>query len=156
MLAVDVDEVLGGLAQLRDGRRAAVDPGAALALGVDRPAQQQAPGIVGHRLSKPASASHGAEARRSVELGADLGPRRALAHDAGIAAAAERQLQRIHQDRLAGAGLAGQDREAAPSNSTSSSATITKLRNERRRSMPAPQVSALTPECQWSLRRRVA
>ena len=60
--------------------------------------------------SKPASASQGASAGGDVELGADLGARRAFAHDAGVAAAAERELQRVDQDRLAGAGLAAQHR----------------------------------------------
>ena len=81
--------------------------------------------------SKPASASQRRERRRRVELGADLGARRAFAHDAGVAAAAERELQRVDQDRLAGAGLAAQHREAAASNSTSSASTMTKSRRSR-------------------------
>jgi hypothetical protein len=50
--------------------------------------------------------------RREREVGADVGLGRAFAHHAGVAAPAQRQLQRIDQDRLAGAGLAGEDREA--------------------------------------------
>ena len=69
-----------------------------------RAAQQQAC----RRASKPASSSQGASAGGGVELGADLGARRAFAHHAGIGARAQRELQRIDQDRLAGAGLAGQ------------------------------------------------
>jgi hypothetical protein len=37
VLAVDVDQGLAGLAQLRGGGGAAIDPGAALSLRVDRP-----------------------------------------------------------------------------------------------------------------------
>ena len=36
----------------------------------------------------------------------------AVAHQARVAAAAERERERIEQDRLAGAGLAGQHRQA--------------------------------------------
>jgi len=50
---------------------------------------------------------------RRIEFGADVCARRALAHHPGIAAAAERQLQRIDEDGLARAGLAGQHRKAA-------------------------------------------
>src|SRR5204862_6628964 len=50
--------------------------------------------------------------RRRVEFGGDLATRRALAHHAGVAAAAERELQRIDEDRLAGTGFAGEHREA--------------------------------------------
>ena len=53
------------------------------------------------------------KARRRVELGTDLGARGTFAHHQRIAAAAERELQRIDQDRLAGTGLAGQHRKAA-------------------------------------------
>jgi len=35
----------------------------------------------------------------------------AFAHHAGVAAAAERELQRVDQDRFAGPGLAGQHRQ---------------------------------------------
>jgi hypothetical protein len=51
------------------------------------------------------------ERRRRVEFGADLGPRRAFAHHAGVAAAAQRELQRIDQDGLAGTGLTREHRE---------------------------------------------
>ena len=112
VLAVDVDEVLGRFAQLRDRRAAAVDPGAALSLRVDRPAQQHAAGIAGVGVEAGVG-EPGRERGRDVELGADLGARRSLADDAGVTAAAERELQRLDQDRLARAGLAAQHRQAA-------------------------------------------
>ena len=62
--------------------------------------------------SKPACSSQRRQRRRQVEFGADVGARRAFAHHAGVGARAQRQLQRVDQDRLAGAGLAGQHAEA--------------------------------------------
>jgi hypothetical protein len=110
VLAVDVDEVVGRFAQLRNRRRAAVDPCSALALRIDGPAQQQAIGVVAAGieagLGQPAD-----EARRDVEFGADLRACGALAHHADIATAAERELQGVDEDRLAGAGLSGQHGE---------------------------------------------
>ena len=47
-----------------------------------------------------------------VEYRGDLALLRAMAHQARIAAAAERQRERIEQDGFARAGLAGQHREA--------------------------------------------
>ena len=46
-----------------------------------------------------------------LELGAHLGTHGSFAHDAGVAAAAERELERVDEDRLAGAGLAAQHRQ---------------------------------------------
>ena len=54
----------------------------------------------------------GGERGRRIELGGDLGPARAFAHHAGVAAAAEGELQGVDQDRLAGAGFAAEDGEA--------------------------------------------
>ena len=47
------------------------------------------------------------------ELGTNFGLFGTLAHHVGIAALAQRECQRVNQDRLAGAGLAGEHREAA-------------------------------------------
>src|SRR4029453_5019925 len=47
------------------------------------------------------------------KLGGELRPLRAFSHDGGGAAAADEELDRVHQDRLAGAGLAGEHGEAA-------------------------------------------
>ena len=49
--------------------------------------------------------------RLDVERGRHLALLGALAHQARIAAAAERQREGIEQDRLAGAGLAGEHRQ---------------------------------------------
>ena len=110
VLAVDVEQMLGQLAQLGDGGGAAVDPRAALALGVDDAAQQQrvlgAVGGVEAGFLQP-----GGEGGGAVELGRDLGAGGALAHDGGVAARAQGQLQRVDQDGLARAGLAGEGGE---------------------------------------------
>ncbi|MGY3075360.1 hypothetical protein ACVWZZ_001731 [Bradyrhizobium sp. LM6.10] len=47
-----------------------------------------------------------------IEHGSDLPLLRAVAHEAGVAAAAERQRKGIEQDGFARTGLAGQNREA--------------------------------------------
>ncbi len=52
------------------------------------------------------------DGRPAPELGGDVGPCAAFAHDIGLAAFTESQLQGVDQDRLAGAGFAGQHREA--------------------------------------------
>ena len=63
-------------------------------------------------LSKPASSSQPASAGGVSNSAVTSARGAAFAHHAGVAAAAQRQLQRIDQDRLARAGLAGQHREA--------------------------------------------
>ncbi len=106
VLAVDVDEVVGHLAQLGERGGAAVDERAALALGVDHAAQQQrlVDGEAG--LVEPAR-----ERRGRVEFGRDLAARAAFAHHAAFGARAEGQLQRVDEDGLAGARLAGEHYE---------------------------------------------
>jgi hypothetical protein len=49
---------------------------------------------------------------RDIEHGGDLPLLRAVAHEAGIAPATERQCKGIEQDGFARTGLAGQNREA--------------------------------------------
>ena len=107
---MDVDEQVGRLAQLRDRRTAAVDPRAALALRVDRSAQQHAAGVAGIGVEAGVGEPR-RERGRDVELGAHLGTRGPFSHDAGVAAAAERELERVDEDRLAGAGLPAQHRQ---------------------------------------------
>jgi hypothetical protein len=50
---------------------------------------------------------------RALENDADLGTFRAAAHRARIGTITEREPERVDQDRLAGAGLAGHDGEPA-------------------------------------------
>jgi len=107
MLAVDLHEVFAGLAQLAHGGAAAVDPGPALALRVDgAPQQQGAAGSVEAGVLHPAGQGVG-----QVELRGDFRAHRTLAHQGGVAAAAQGQLQGIDEDGLAGAGFAREHRE---------------------------------------------
>ena len=109
MLAMDVDQHFADLAQLRDGGGHAIDEGFRAAAVVDHAAQQhRAVAGVEFILGQP-----GLQYRRqrAGELGADVGLGRALAHHAGVSPPAQRQRQRVDQDRFAGAGLAGEHRK---------------------------------------------
>ena len=109
VLAMQVDELFAQILQLRERRGAAVDPGAAPSLRVERAAQQ-----------------HLAVGRAEVVRGEPVGDRRTIFHfeDRGelralrtrpklakLEAIAEQQRESVEQDRLAGAGLPGQHRE---------------------------------------------
>jgi len=110
VLAVDVGEPLAGRTQLRQRHRAAIDPRPAAPAGIDRAAQDQPPLVgVQRLLLQPARKSVGIG---QVELRGHLGALTPGAHHGRVAAATERQPQRIEQNRLAGAGLAGQRTEA--------------------------------------------
>ncbi len=63
-------------------------------------------------MSFCASSARAGCARRQVESRGHLALLGALAHQRDVAAGAERQRKGIEQDRLAGAGLAGQHGEA--------------------------------------------
>ena len=108
VLAVNVQQLLAELAQQRDRHRAAVDGGAAASLGGDR-APQDALGLLVGVLQIPfARPFQCPRAAAEVEFGAEFGPVAAVAHPLGVAAVAEQAADRVDQDRLAGAGLAGQ------------------------------------------------
>ena len=109
MLAVHVDQLFAQFAQLRQRDGGAVDEGAAAAVRVYRAPEQEQFGIVAIQFVVDEPARDGGT---GPELGRDIGPRRALAHHIGVAALTQGQQQRVDQDRLAGAGLAGQDGEA--------------------------------------------
>ena len=151
MLAVDIDQLLAGLAQLRHGGAAAVDPGAALSLRIDGAAHEQRPGIAGIGI-EAGFGQPGHEGRRQIELGRDLGPRRAFAHHAGIAAAAEGELQGIDEDRFAGPGLAGEHGQAGRE------IELEGVDDDEIANGKAQQHRLLSPlpAAQWSLRRKVA
>jgi hypothetical protein len=105
MLAMDVDQQITQLAQLRSRRRHAVDVGLGAPGIVDHAAQQR-PALVRHQvvLGQPHGGRFG-----NGKVGRDVGAGRAFTHHAGVAAPAQRQLQRVDQDRLAGAGLSRKD-----------------------------------------------
>jgi hypothetical protein len=109
MLAVQIDQVRSGVAELRERRWPAVDPRAAAALRVERSTQQERPVVAQVLLAEP-----GTKPRRygDVELGGDLRALTAGAQLACLEAAAEQERQRVEQDRLARAGFARQYRKA--------------------------------------------
>ena len=110
VLAVEVDEPLAQLLQLRERGGAAVDPRAALALRVEHAAQQHVAVVGRDALLRQPGADAGRV--RDRELGGELGARRARAELAHLETVAEQQAQRVEQDRLARAGFAGEHREA--------------------------------------------
>ena len=146
VLAVDLHQVLASLAQLAHGGAAAVDPGPALALGVDgAPQQQGAAGGVEAGFLHPARQGVG-----QVELGGDFRARRAFAHQARIAAAAQGQLQGVDEDGLAGAGFARQHREAR------ADVQVQRLDDDEILQGDALEHGYTTPSYHLSLRRSVA
>jgi hypothetical protein len=112
VLAVDVHQVLARLAQLRERGHVAVDEAARAPTALQRAAQDQAPGIALQlALGEPRGQRR---ARIQVELGAEFGALRPFAYQRAVGAAADQQLEGVHQDRLARAGLAGEHGVAAP------------------------------------------
>src|SRR5262249_38084185 len=104
----DVDQVLARLLQLRERRRVAVDEAARAAGFVDRPAQEDFSRIALQlTIAKPILKS-----LVGIKLRGQVSALGALAHHRGVAAAADQQLDGVDQDRLAGAGLAGEHAEA--------------------------------------------
>jgi len=110
VLAVDVEQQLTQLAQLGRAGGAAVDPSAAAALGVELALEPQglARFALEALLGQPLAGR-----RRGLEFGHHLGACRALAHHRGVGARAQRQLQGVDEDRLAGPGLAGEHGKAS-------------------------------------------
>ena len=109
VLAMDVEQEFGGVLQLRQRRRAAVDEGARATAGVDHPAQDQH--AVVRRVARLVEPGHQPRQAVDHEFDRDFGTRRAAAHHAALGAVAQRQRQRVDQDRLARTGLAGEHGE---------------------------------------------
>ena len=111
-LRLDLDQPFACLAQQADAGRLVVDEGAAPAVGVDDAAQHQRvalardPGLGEERAHRVV--------RRQRELRAHHRLLGAGADEAAFRAHAERQPQRVEQDRFAGAGLARQHAQAGP------------------------------------------
>ena len=111
VLAVQVDEPLADLVQLRERRGPAVDPGATPALRVERPAQQER--AVGRGEVVRSEPLGDARAIVHVERGGELGPVGARPELPQLETVAQQQREGVEQDRLARARLAGQHGEAA-------------------------------------------
>ena len=112
-LALDLGKIVAELAQQPDACRLVIDKGAAAAVGGDDAAQHDRAGEIG-RDAGLVENGRGGMIAADRELGGDGGLLGAGADKARIGAAAERQRQRIHQDRFAGAGLARQDAQPRP------------------------------------------
>ena len=111
VLAVDLGEEAADLAQHLHRHLLAVEVRARLALARDHAAHHElVVGIDALLLEQAAQRGIGAA---QVEGGGDLGAFRAVADGLGAGARTDRELQRIDQDGLAGAGLAGEHGEAA-------------------------------------------
>ena len=107
MLAVNVDQLIAQMAQLRGCGGRAVDPGAAAAQTVDDAAQQQILLLRKTRLFQPFM-----KMGRAIELCANIGLRAAFAHHLCIGSCAQHQLQSVEHDGFAGPGFAGKHSEA--------------------------------------------
>ena len=109
VLPVDLDKAGADPPQQPDRHRLVVEEGAAAAVGALDTAQDQVAIDVDPRLGRDRT---GGMVAAHVEHGRDIALGSPAADKAQIAAAAERERQRVEQDRLAGAGLAGEHREA--------------------------------------------
>ena len=109
VLAVDLDQERADLPQQRHRDRLVVDEGAAPPVAALDPAQDQfaLAGDAAFAEQRPYRVAGGeVEDRRHVTLLGTLADQRA------VAAPAKRQRQGVEQDRLAGAGFAGEHRHA--------------------------------------------
>ena len=154
VLPVDLDEVIGQLAQLRHRGHTTVDPGPAAPLRIDHAAQHQAfVATVEARLRQP-----GLHRGRQVEIGHHLGAGCAFPHGAGVGTTAQRQLQGIDQDGLARAGLACEHGEAGAELDLERPHDRVVLQHQAPEHCVAPSCTGLytTSWYQRSLRRSVA
>ncbi len=104
-LGLNLDQGTAQLAQKRAPHRLVVDERPAAPVGADHPAQHQlALDLDAARVEKRAQGVAGVERERRRDARA-LGPG---THQPGVAARADDEPERVEQDRLAGAGLAGQ------------------------------------------------
>ena len=131
VLAVDLDQRRAERFQHLHAHRLVVDEGAGAAVGELHAAQDQL--VLGRDVVRRQQRAHGM-AGASLEGGGHLPLLGPLAHQRGIAARAEREREGIEQDRLAGAGLAGERRQAG-AKSMSSRSIRTMSRIESRASM---------------------
>ena len=141
---MDVQHVVGHLLELCGRGAVPVDPGAALAVGVNAAPQEQGTLFRFQAgFGQPRQ-----EAAWTVELGADVGTGSAFAHHQGIGTLAQGQLQRVDQNGFARAGFAGEHRKPGM-----------KVQLERgdddKVADGQPAQHHTTPSCQRSLRRRV-
>ncbi len=107
VLAVQVDQPFARIFQLRERGGVAVDEAARAAGAVDRAAQHQLARIAGQvALLEPGGHRFG-----NFEFAGELGALGTLAHHGGVAPAADQELDRVDEDRFAGARFTGEDAE---------------------------------------------
>src|SRR5256886_3759766 len=111
MLAVDIDEDVAGLAQQLYRHRLPVQVGARAPVRSHDPAHGELAAAADGLLVEPLLQLVGGLAQ--LEGAGDFRALGAVAHHLGTGAASGEQLQRVHQDRFARAGLAGEHRQAA-------------------------------------------
>ena len=104
-----LDQRRTDIAEQRDRHRLVVDEGATAAVSALHAAQDEIALCLKAALLQQITRGM---ARRHVEHGSDIALRGTSADHRGIAAPAKRQRQCIEQDRLAGAGLAGEHGQA--------------------------------------------
>ncbi|MEY9230287.1 hypothetical protein ABIF78_002610 [Bradyrhizobium japonicum] len=109
MLAVDLDQGATDRLQRLHADRLVVDERAGAAVGELHPAENHLAGIIQAVLGQN---PHRRVIFGDIEDGGDLPLLRAMAHEAGVAAAAERQRKGIEQDGFARTGLTGQNRKS--------------------------------------------
>ena len=109
VLAVDLDQRRGERAQGLHAHALVVDVGAGASVGELDPAEDQ---LVADLDVLALEQRMGGVSGRKLEHRGHLALRLAVADEAAVAARAERQRQRVEQDRLARAGLSGEDRQA--------------------------------------------
>ena len=108
VLSVEGQQPRRQVAQLADPDRPSVQIGAGSAVAGHPPGEDQIRGVVGEPLRQPAAKPVG-----ELEHPLDIGFARAGPDRAGASAATEQEVERVGQDRLPRAGLAGQHVEAA-------------------------------------------
>ena len=109
VLAMDLDQRRGQRAKRLGADALVIDIGARAPVGELDPAQDQ---FVADLDILPFEQRMRGVALRQVEGRRHLALRLAVAHEAAVAARAERQRQRIEKNRLSRAGLAGEDRQS--------------------------------------------
>ena len=107
VLAVEGEQRAADLRQVGGRRAAAAEVRARATLGTHAPRQHELVRILGQPVGERV-----AQRGRQGEHALDVSLRRARSHDAGARLAAEQQVERMGEHRLARTGLAGEDVEA--------------------------------------------
>ncbi len=115
VLAVNIHQHLADLAQLRERRRGAVDERPREAVAIHHAPQHHGAAVmtVAARRAERLLVEPLLDLRMGLEFRRDVRAAFTGAHHVRIGTGAERERQRVDQDRLAGAGFAGENSEAA-------------------------------------------